>query len=248
MLMNDKLYDLIRRWIRSVIWEGTLLGAENLPREEASVLVGNHLGARGPIGAVTTIPLRLYPWIVEEMLNRREAPDYMRVDFIEKELNLRPPLSNALAKLICVITVPLLRSLGCVPVYHYYQGLKETFQKSLDLLLERKSLLIFPEDPQQAQDPLTRMRPFQKGFVHIAELYYERTHIALKFYPIAIHDETRKVMVGKPIEHRPQAIPNQERRRVRNSLEQSIRRMYIAMSGSPDLPLAVPRIRSFSGR
>jgi len=243
--MDDKFYTLIMRWIRAVIWEGKLLGAENLPREGAAVLVGNHLGARGPIGAVTTIPLRLYPWIVEEMLNMRDAPDYMRVDFIEKELKLRPPLSSALARLICVITVPLLRYLGCVPVYHDYEGLKRTFQKSLDLLLAKRTLLIFPEDPQQEQDPLTKMRPFQKGFVHIAELYFENTGLALKFYPIAIH-QTHKVMVGTPIEHHPQAIPYRERPRVRSLLEQSIRHMYLEMSASPNLPLTIPHIRTTS--
>ena len=48
---------------------------------------GSHAGSLGPIACVSTIPLRLYPWIRPEMVDLRTNPEYMRVDFIEKDLS-----------------------------------------------------------------------------------------------------------------------------------------------------------------
>jgi hypothetical protein len=63
--------------------------------------------------------------------------------------------------------VPLLHSIGCVPVYHDFEGFQKTFEISLALLQQGKYLLIFPEDPDQQADPVTGIFLFNLSFAKL---------------------------------------------------------------------------------
>ena len=227
--MADWLYDFITVGFQAFIWGGELEGEENLPEQGPAILVANHLGALGPIASAACVPRRLYPWVVAEMMDANTAPSYLRLDFVEKELHLRLPFSLWLAKILSKITVSLLNSVGCVAVYPDADGLRITFERSLELLLIGQFLLVFPEDPRKPIDPQFRTSPFKKGFVRLGELYFQRTRRILRFYPLAIHGERRLVQVGKPIAYNPCTLPVEERIRVKNVLENMIHEMYLEM-------------------
>jgi hypothetical protein len=228
--MKDGTYRFIADMIDAFLWGGELVGEENLPEEGPAVFVANHLGSTGPIGVSCSMPLRLYPWIISDTIDPERAPDYLRVDFVEKELKLSMPLSLWLAQAICWLSVPLLRSIGCVAVYSDPEELQEkTFTQSVSLLKEGKYLLIFPEDPQQPIDQSTKMTPFKKGFARLGEYYYQETGERLDFYPLAVY-ERGKVMVGKPVTYNPINAPANERLRLKSLLEEHIRKMYMGMS------------------
>lgn len=203
--------------------------AENLPTQGPAVFIANHLGPLGPIGVVCSIRLRFYPWIISEMLDKRLAADYMRVDFVEPSLGLRPPWSSLIARALSLITVPSLAYLGCVSIHRgEYEVLLETLQESLALLREGKCILIFPEEPQMELDTQTNMRPFLKGFTRLGDLYYHATKEILNFYPLAVH-ESKKVMVGKPIPFDPYLPHGLERHHLKDALENEIQAMYLLM-------------------
>lgn len=212
----------------ALYWGGILEGYANLPRRGPAVFIANHLGPRGPIGAVCSIPRRLYPWIIGDMLDAALAGEYLRKDFVEPRLGLKPPASVTFSQALSKITVPLLRSLGCVPVYKGYENMRRTWEASLDLLLRGKYLLIFPEDATLPPDPLTGFNPFQRAFARLGELYYARTQQRLPFYPVAVH-LSHRVRVGEPIRYNPLNPAGMERTRIRNLLEATIRRMYLDM-------------------
>ncbi len=235
-VMNDRTYFFIINILNLLLWDGELVGSENL-REGPAVLVANHLGAKGPIGVVCSMPVRLYPWIHHETIDRKLAPEYVRLDFVEKELKLTPPLSVIVSKIICRISVPLLLSLNPVPVYYNRFGMEKTFQQSLELLLEGKYLFISPEDPALDPDPLTGIRPFMKGFIHLGELYAERTGKQLPFYPLTVH-EIGMVVIDKPLIYNPHNDARKERLRLVHLLETTIKARYIELSESvPITPL-----------
>jgi hypothetical protein len=236
--MNDRLYFLLRRAADLNLWGGELLGGENLPRRGPAVFVANHLGALGPIGVVCSLPLRLTPWISAEMVDPALAPEYLREDFVERELGLRPPLSGWLAGWICRLAVPLLHALGCIPVYADYRELGQTFACSLDRLLQGGCLLIFPEDPQGAPDPLTGMRPFRKGYLRLGELYYRARGQGLQFHPLAVHP-SRKVMAGGALIYNGRHRPGAERLRLKRLLEGEIKRMFLEMGEGLNFPYSL---------
>jgi hypothetical protein len=225
--MSDLTYSFFSRMLKLVYWHGTLLGGENLPVHGSAVFVANHLAAAGPIGVVCTIPLRFYTWIIADMIDKKRAPDYLRQDFIETSLKLKPPFSIFVARGLSLITVPFLTSIGCIPVT---RGDGKELTLSVAALKEGKVVLVFPEAPELEIDPLTQMRPFLKGFTRLGEMYYAETGKQLHFYPVAVHGSQR-VMVGEAVVFDPTNPRSRERLRLKHQLEGKVQEMYLELAG-----------------
>jgi len=224
-MLNDMAYHLILSILEAFMWDGELIGGENL-HEGPAVIVANHMGAIGPVGICSSLPMRLYPWVLGATVDKVEGPENVRQDFVEKVLKIKPPLSTAIAKGICKISSPLLSSLGCIPVPTTHQEQEQTFQRSINLLKQGKFLLIVPEDPKGDPDPLTGIRTFKHGFLRLGELYTQETAQRLPFYPVAVH-EAGLVIVGKPIAYNPLMDAKLERFRMVSLLEETIKAMYL---------------------
>jgi len=229
--MNDATYRLLARLFEAFLWGGELVGEENLPERGPAVFVANHLGAMGPIAVLASLPVRVYPWVIGDMLDEEKAPAYLVKDFVEPQLHIPPPASRWLGLAISKISVGLLRSAGCIAVQQGEQ-LLDTYHRSVDLLLEGKNLLIFPEDPHQEFDLRVRMTPFYKGFARLGEFYYQRSGRALTFVPLAVHLETYRVRVGQKVVFNPTLNPVHERLRIKHVLEAAIREMYLDMASN----------------
>lgn len=228
--MKDTLYHFLTGILDLFLWGGELVGEENLPQRGPAVFVANHLETLGPIAAVCSIPLRLHPWIIADMVDKDLAPAYLEWDFVQRNFHLRPPVSSHLAWALSKVTVPLLRSLGCIPVYKGYENMHKTWEQSLAVLLEDQFLLIFPEDANMAHDPVTHMSAFQKSFVRLGEMYYEKTGQRLLYYPLAIHP-SGVVVVGQAVQHNPLNPPGLERHRLKDLMEDAVRAMYLKFEG-----------------
>lgn len=230
--MKDLLYRSLAAGFQAFIWGGEVKGEENLPEQGPAVLVANHLDALGPIAVVSCVPRRLHPWVVADMLDAKLAPEYLRWDFVERQLHLSLPFSLWVAKFISKISVPLLNGAGCIPVHSNPDDLCATFDESIDLLAQGHFVLIFPEDSSQPLDPLFGMSPFNKGFVRLGELFFQRTKRLLQFYPLAVHALRRTVQIGRPVTFNPFAPPARERLRVKWALENMIHEMLAGMDGN----------------
>jgi 1-acyl-sn-glycerol-3-phosphate acyltransferase len=227
-MLNDMVYHLIASILELFVWDGELVGEENL-QDGPAVIVANHMGAIGPIGICSSLPMRLYPWVLGATVDKVEGPESVSKDFVEKILNIEPPLSLTIAKAICGISSPLLLSLGCIPVPTTHQEQEETFESSMLLLKQGKFLLIVPEDPNANPNPLTGIRKFKRGFLRLGELYAHETGKRLPFYPVTIHD-AGLVIVGKPIAYNPLNDARLERFRMVSLLEETIKSMYLEVS------------------
>ena len=240
--MKDATYHLIVRCLDVLIWGGELIGEENLPEKGPAVFIANHLGPLGPIGTVCSIPYRLYPWVVGEMVDPLLASDYLRVDFVEPRLKLTLPLSRFFSNALIKITVPLIRSIEGIP--SYYQGgqdlVQATLATSLNYLMEGKFLLVFPEYAIIGSDSMKKIYPFQKTVFRLGEMYYASTSRRLSFYPVTVH-ESRKVIIGTPFYFSPLSQPVMERLRLKRSLESVIKNKYLEMeAGDQEKKLMTP--------
>ncbi|HEY5157704.1 MAG TPA: 1-acyl-sn-glycerol-3-phosphate acyltransferase [Anaerolineales bacterium] len=230
--MNDGMYQFIVGMLDLFLWGGEMIGEENLPRRGPAVFIANHLDATGPIAAVCSIPLRVHPWVIGDMMDEDLAPAWLQEDFTERQLHLQPPLSEWIARVLCRIAVPLFYSVGCIPVYRGdYERMQETLRMSMDVLRQGQFLLVFPEDNRLSVDPVTKMQPFQHSFARLGEMYYEETGERLEFYPIAIHG-SGVMRVGKAVTFNPINPVGQERRRLKVLLEDTIKTMYMHASGN----------------
>jgi hypothetical protein len=226
---RDVLYHVLRSLIDVSIWGGELAGGENLSKEGPAVYVANHALALGPIAVCSSLPIRLYPWVVGDMMDWSKAAAYLNKDFVEPQLHIPPPLSVPFSRFLSQITVRLLWSIECIPVWQG-EGLLETYRMSLDYLQKGRSLLIFPEDPALPRDEQCNMSPFKKGFARLGEMYYERAHRILRFYPVTVHPGLRQVKLGRPVAFNPNNNPANERVRIKSVLESTIRNMYLELT------------------
>lgn len=225
--MKDGLYHFIVGVLDLFLWSGELVGEENLPRHGPAVFIANHHEAIGPIAVACSIPLRMYAWSVADMVDEEKAAAWLKWDFVERTLHIKPPASAWVARRLSKLTVPFLRSLGCIPVYKGdYDRMVETLRLSMEVLRQDKFLLVFPEDNMLSSDPVTEMRPFQRSFARLGEMYFEQTGQRLKFYPVAIHPSGH-VIVGKAVAFDPLNAPGLERHRLKDLMEVTIRAMYL---------------------
>ena len=237
-MLDDFLYRSFAGLLDVTIWGGEFPGSENLPATGPAVFVSNHACALGPIAVVASVPLRLYPWVAADMLEQDKAAAYLNQDFVEPQLHIPPPLSMIVARTISKISVRLLRSIDCIPVWHG-ERVAETYRISLDYLMHGRNLLIFPEDPSQPFDERCGMYPFLKSFSRLGELYFERTQKNLRFYPLVVHPGLRQVVLGKPIVFNPINNVVNERNRIKSVMESVIRSTFIEMTlkGYAGIPL-----------
>ncbi|MFH2103496.1 MAG: hypothetical protein ABIJ39_09120 [Chloroflexota bacterium] len=228
--MKDWLYQLLTGVLDMFVWGGELIGEENLPLDGPAVFIANHVDALGPIAVACSIPMRMNTWAIGDMLDREKSAAYLNTDFVERQLHLKPPVSIWVSRGLSKITVPLLASLGCIPVYKGYEAMQATWALSMELLLDEKLLLIFPEEPSLPADPVTGMKPFQRSFARLGEMYSEAVAKKLRYYPIAIHPNGY-VMVGGVIVHNPLNAVGLERRRLKDLLEAAVKEMYLSLDG-----------------
>ena len=229
--MNDGMYQFIVGVLDLFLWSGELVGEENMPRHGPAVFISNHLDAAGPIATACSIPLRVHPWVIADMMDKELAPLWLQADFVERQLNFKPPFSRWLARALCKISVPLFYSLGCIPVYaNDYERMRETLDTSMKILNDGKFLLVFPEDYRLPKNPVTKMQPFQHSFARLGERYYAETGKRLEFYPVTVHS-SGFVVVGKPVIFNPLNPVGVERRRLKDLMEDTIISMFIQMEG-----------------
>jgi len=228
-MRGDPVYWSLARILKWTVWRGKLLNPAGLPSEYPVVFIANHAAALGPIAITSSLPIRLYSWVISDMMEWENAPDYLRKDFIEPQLHISSPLSLIAARLLSQVSVRLLRRIECIPVWNG-DALIKTYHKTVDYLLEGRNILIFPEDPSQELDELYGMTPFYKGFTRLGEIYYERTKRTLSFFPLAVHPIARVIKIGDPIKYYPQNDPVHERLDVKHKLESTIHELYLSIS------------------
>ena len=215
--------------IRKIFFRSTLRGRRHLAAGGPVIMVANHAGSLGPVSVITTVPVKTYPWVTHEVTDLQTVARRIQAYFLERELHLRPPVSEFLGRAIGRICVGLMKDIGAIPVYPKSRKMTSTFQLSLRLLGEGKNILVFAEDSMR---PLNEaICEFGTGFIHLAKLYYRKTRKAIRFIPVAVNKKGRGILVGAPIRFDPTNPFPLERDRLKRELESSVSMLYRELEG-----------------
>ncbi len=217
--MGDHFYKMLQP-VFSLFWPCRVLDKKNIPLQGPAVFVSNHLGSYAPIAVLSAFPVRLYPWVEYQVTDSKLCPEYLRKDFVEPELHLKPPLSLLAAWLISKACVVVMKALRAIPVYKKSMKMAATWKRSVALLKQNKLLIVFPESDVIPFNDV--MNDFDDGFVGLASLYYEKTRRLLEFIPVAVHKTARAIKIGRPISYDPEKEFSTERERIKTALQKTI--------------------------
>ena len=228
--MTERLYRAIRLALSPFRFQFS--GMENVREHNPAIFASNHVGSAGPIAIATSLPLRLYPWAVGDMMDFSRAPAYLYNDFVHPALKLDGRLGMLVAYLISRISVRLLFSMQAIPVDTSLGWSSEYFYKSLAYLREGKDLLVFPENPQKAIDPFTGFHAFNSGFCWLGEMYRISTRKRLPIYPVAIQPKCMHITIGKPVYFELNGNRREDMNNFRDMLYESIAGLYLSIKAA----------------
>ena len=189
-------YKIVKKAVRTIVRKYEEKGIENLP-EAPFVLVGNHSQMYGPIVSELYITPKHKTWCAAEMMDRKEVAEYAFNDFWSRKPKSIRWFYKILSRMIPSLAAFIFNNAETVAVHHNGRVV-HTFKNTVKYLQEGISMVIFPEKDEEYNHILYE---FQDGFVDIARLYHKKTGKELKFVPMYIAPELKKIYYGIPISY-----------------------------------------------
>lgn len=222
-LLKRYAFRLLIKVVSLFFHKRRITGAGNVVRDEPAVFVSNHLGSYAPVIMTLFFPFDFRPWVTYQIVTRGVCTNYLETHFTKTEMRLRRPWSRWAAEIITPFCIALVRATGAIPVFGSSRRIEKTFRCSADGLINGDNLLIFPENEERSYSAF--MHDLDSGFIHLGEIYYQRTGKVLNFYPVCVTKTRKSISIGKPITFRADRPYEPEKERVKAALQTAIERM-----------------------
>ncbi len=181
------MFRLIRALLR-VIYRKPLFADFDTLIVNPALIISNHLLSYGPVQFFLFSPFEVIPWVIHDITRRYEARDYIRKEFVLKELHLHGYTSYFLAWIISVICLWIMRRIGAIPVFSHSRSLLLTFEKTIKALEQGKNVIIFIEQrPDQVYER-------DIGFLNVADHYFKKTGKILPIYFVKTDGKTIRII------------------------------------------------------
>lgn len=210
-----------------------VIGADRVRQEPGTSLVFtcNHGELYGPIVTNLFIPISFRPWVIDEIAQPDETPDYLYQNTVKRQKWIPKRLKWPAAKLVSDFLAWATRSLDSIPVYRDNpRELVNTFRLTAQAMEAGDNILIFPENPNDDSLPTPGyvkegVGPFFTGFAMVAQIYYQRTGKRTSFYPIFADKHRRTLTFGQPVQYDPATPPALEKQRIADHLQAEMQRI-----------------------
>ena len=202
--------------------------------DEPCVFLSNHATRYAPTVMHVYFPGKKRIWALSSLFYVKTFSNHMMVYWFP---NVRGPLRILcrIATLILSLIGPFVyRSMEAIPVYRMSMKLKDTYDKTVETLMEGKNVVIFPESREPSSD-YKYVNNLQNGFFRFASTYYSKTGKRLLAYPVYCCKELNIISVGKPYEYNSDL----------NIKEQSLTVMKYVQESIEDLAKALPEHKAY---
>ena len=188
-------------FVKSIRWVARLISprysCDDIPGEEPVVYVCRHLKMRGTYALIKWLPTEAHPMSLAIFFQRDTAYRHFREYTFSVREGREPKKHSLLAWLTAVVTVWLEKSMKAIPVHRDSQAIK-TIRESLKWLQKGESVMVWPDVDYMAEYDKTPCEIYP-GFLALGEMYLKRTGKELKFVPLFINDQARKIEVREPV-------------------------------------------------
>ena len=211
------LYRILKIGLKAGFPKYHVAGIENLP-QEPSLYIGNHSQMHGPIASEFYFPVKHYTWCIGQVMDWKEAPSYIFHDMASFKPKCTHWFYRLLGYLITPLSVLVFKNADTIAVYKDGR-LRCTIKRTLEILDQNISVLIFPEEDKPFNHILC---DFQRRFVDIARYHYRKTGKELLFVPTYLAPRLRTIFIGKPIRYDAKRPIEEERERLCHYLMEQI--------------------------
>jgi len=195
--MTDLFYTISR--LVGTPFKYRIEGLENIVYGQPKVFISNHAGSIGPLSILISLPVRLHPWVIAEMVDIPRTADYLYQDFVLPAWHLDGHIGKRVSYLLAPIAVSVINSVQPVAVDRNRGIFRAAFKQSLDLLCAGENLLIFPENPGREEYGFHEIRPFLGGFCWLGRMYLNATGKPLTIQPMAVYPPNRRMILDVPV-------------------------------------------------
>ncbi len=191
------LFCFFKRIARIFIHEPRMINLTGKPPMKNAVYLMNHSGARGPLIFQLYFPVFSVPWGAHEMCgNYRERWCYLYYVFYQQKMHWKKPKAFIIATLFAIISKYLYTSVGLIGTYQN-ANMTSAIHKSIDVLNEDLSIVIFPEDSREGY--MDMPPAFNKGFITLCKTYFRRTGVDLPVYSVYYSKPKNTFVVESPL-------------------------------------------------
>ncbi len=162
---------------------------------EGCVLICRHLNMHGCYTAVRSLDFDAHILAYHVFFSYKDAfRQYSTITFAK---NGRTLGSKIKAFFPAIFVPKLLKSAKAIPVYRGGAASFKTIKMATDSLLKGENVILFPDmDYKASQEQESEI---YKGFLWIEKYYYKACKQHIKFVPLTIDDERRKISAQPPI-------------------------------------------------
>lgn len=168
-----------------------------VPGDEPVVFVCRHLKMRGTYALVKWLSQEAHPMSLSVFFNRETAYKHFREYTFTVREGKKVPKRHFIAWLTALVTVNLEKSMKAIPVHRDSLAIK-TMREALKWLMQGESVMVWPDVDYMAEYDKTPCRIYP-GFLTLGEMYLKRTGKELKFVPLFIDDQNRKIVAREPV-------------------------------------------------
>ena len=163
-----------------------------LPDEDGAVYVCRHRDMHGPYTTLKWLKFNVHPMILSVFFGHKNAykqfSEYtfsVRVGKPVKRFDMRAWLSAHLINIG-------INGVKAIPVYRGTMQAVKTLRKSIDCLKAGESIIVYPDIDYVGDG--SGGEGIYEGFIHLGELYHRTTGKSLKFIPLYIDDNEKRIV------------------------------------------------------
>ncbi len=216
---RGKLFAFSRAFVRLKIGRWDVAAP---PPEGPTVYVCRHGDLAGPLATLCWLPFPVRPWVLHVFTDRETCRAQYRDYTFSKRFGMPMPLAAGLAWTVSGYVSALMASLGAIPVYRGTVRIGETFRETVSALQAGDPVLVFPDVEYTNSE--SEVGQVYDGFLLIERFWRRTSDVPVRFVPLALDMERRRITAGDPVCFDPGLEVKRDLPRVREALRSAMNR------------------------